>query len=93
MLCDRQGCQTGQNINRFWRLLGAVLGEPGLHELAYDARLECVLSHGIGIRDVLDACHRQRSLDSAIRNAKPNDFASLRRFEFTCRSGKRAYRA
>ncbi|AOI83246.1 MULTISPECIES: DNA-deoxyinosine glycosylase [Burkholderia] len=64
--------------NQFWRLLGAVLGEPTLHELPYDARLACVLSHGIGIWDVLDACHRKGSLDSAIRNAKPNDFESLR---------------
>jgi len=64
--------------NQFWRLLGAVLGETQLHELPYDARLECVLSHGIGIWDVLDACHREGSLDSAIRNAQPNDFASLR---------------
>lgn len=64
--------------NQFWRLLGTVLGERGLHELPYDARLERVLARGIGIWDVLDACHREGSLDSAIRNAKPNDFASLR---------------
>lgn len=35
-----------------------------------------VLAHGIGIRGVLDACHRQGSLDAAIRKA--NDLASLR---------------
>jgi hypoxanthine-DNA glycosylase len=82
--------------NQFWRLLGAVLGEPGLHELVYDARLERVLSHGIGIWDVLDACHRQGSLDSAIRNAKPNDFASLREhaplLKKVCFNGKTAGR-
>jgi len=58
-------------------LLGAVLGEPGLHELVYDARLERVLSHGIGFWDVLDACHRQGSLDSAIRNANPHERYAL----------------
>jgi hypoxanthine-DNA glycosylase len=63
--------------NQFWRLLGAVLGEPALHELPYDERLTRVLAHRIGIWDALDACHRQGSLDSAIRNAQPNDFASL----------------
>ncbi|WP_175719732.1 DNA-deoxyinosine glycosylase [Burkholderia anthina] len=82
--------------NQFWRLLGAVLDEPGLHELVYDARLECVLSHGIGIWDVLDACHRQGSLDSAIRHAKPNDFASLREhaplLKKVCFNGKTAGR-
>ena len=50
-----------------------MLDEPELHELAYEARLEHVLKHGIGIRDVLAACHREGSLDSALRNAKSND--------------------
>jgi hypoxanthine-DNA glycosylase len=65
--------------NQFWRLLGAVLGEVALHELPYDARLARVLCHGIGIWDVLDACCREGSLDSAIRDAQPNDFAALHR--------------
>lgn len=63
--------------NQFWRLLGAVLDEP-FAELAYEERLRRLLSHGIGVWDVLAACHREGSLDAAIRNAQPNDFASLR---------------
>lgn len=63
--------------NQFWRLLGAVLGETTLHDLPYHERLRRVLSHGMGIWDVLDACHRAGSLDSAIRDAQPNNFASL----------------
>ncbi|KVZ14097.1 DNA-deoxyinosine glycosylase [Burkholderia ubonensis] len=82
--------------NQFWRLLGEVLGEPALHELAYDARLERVLKHGIGIWDVLAACHREGSLDSAIRNAKPNDFDALREhaplLKKVCFNGKAAGR-
>jgi hypoxanthine-DNA glycosylase len=82
--------------NQFWRLLGAVLDEPHLHDMPYDARLERVLSHGIGIWDVLDACHREGSLDSAIRNAQPNDFASLREhaplLRKVCFNGKTAGR-
>uniref|UniRef100_A0A071M575 Uncharacterized protein n=1 Tax=Burkholderia cenocepacia TaxID=95486 RepID=A0A071M575_9BURK len=96
MLSDRRRCQTEQNGNPFWRLLGAVLGEPMLHALSYDARLVCVPSHGIGIRDVLDACHRLGSLDSAIRKARPNDFDSLRehapRLKRVCVNGKTAGR-
>jgi hypoxanthine-DNA glycosylase len=82
--------------NQFWRLLGAVLEEPSLHELGYEQRLIRVLSHGIGIWDVLDACHRQGSLDSAIRNAQPNDFDSLREhaplLKKVCFNGKTAGR-
>lgn len=73
-----------------------MLGEDGLHELAYDARLDRVLTHGIGIWDVLGACHREGSLDSAIRHAQPNDFASLRehapRLAKVCFNGKTAGR-
>ena len=63
--------------NQFWRILGAVLAEP-LAELPYAERLPHVLRHGVGIWDVLGACDRAGSLDSAIRNAHANDFASLR---------------
>ena len=63
--------------NQFWRLLGAVLDEP-LVELAYHARLQRVLAHGCGIWDVLAACQREGSLDTAIRHAQANDFVSLR---------------
>jgi len=63
--------------NQFWRILGAVLDEP-LAELPYADRLPRVLRHGVGIWDVLGACDRAGSLDSAIRNAHANDFAALR---------------
>lgn len=63
--------------NGFWRLLGAVLSEP-LAEMAYDARLARLLAHRIGLWDVLDACYREGSLDSAIRDARPNDFSPLK---------------
>ncbi|AOJ10888.1 DNA-deoxyinosine glycosylase [Burkholderia mayonis] len=63
--------------NQFWRLLSVVLGEPDLHALPYEQRLTRVLAHGFGIWDVLAACHREGSLDAAIRNARPNDFAPL----------------
>ena len=64
--------------NQVWRLLGALLGEP-LAELAYGDRKARVLAHRIGIWDVLGACRRSGSLDADIRDARPNDFAALRR--------------
>ena len=62
--------------NQFWRLVGTVIGEP-LHALAYDQRVLKLLEHGIGLWDVLAACEREGSLDTAIRHANPNDFASF----------------
>ncbi|MEX3931001.1 DNA-deoxyinosine glycosylase [Paraburkholderia phymatum] len=81
--------------NQFWRLLGAVIGEP-LTGLDYPTRLEHVLKHGVGVWDVLAACTREGSLDAAIRNATPNDFASLREYApklaKVCFNGKTAGR-
>lgn len=81
--------------NQFWRLLGEVLGEP-LATLDYPQRLARVLAHRVGIWDVLDACEREGSLDSAIRNPQPNDFAALRRhaprLRKVCFNGKTAGR-
>jgi hypoxanthine-DNA glycosylase len=81
--------------NQFWRLLGAILDEP-LPSLPYDERLVRLLAHRIGVWDVLAACERTGSLDAAIRNASPNDFAALRRhapsLRKVCFNGKTAGR-
>jgi hypoxanthine-DNA glycosylase len=63
--------------NQCWRLLGEVTGEP-LHQLDYASRCSALLDHGIGLWDVYSACLRDGSLDSAIRSAEVNDFASLK---------------
>lgn len=63
--------------NQFWPLLSAVLGEP-LHTLPYEERLQRLQAHAIGLWDAIAACHRSGSLDAAIRNARPNDFAPLK---------------
>jgi hypoxanthine-DNA glycosylase len=64
--------------NLFWRILGAVIGQP-LTEMDYAAKKAAVKAAGIAIWDVYASCERAGSLDSAIRNAKPNDFARLRK--------------
>lgn len=62
--------------NQFWRLLGNLMGEP-LTELPYRERLRIVRSHRVGIWDVLGACDRTGSADTAIRNAQANRFVRL----------------
>lgn len=64
--------------NQFWRILGAILGQP-LPAMDYAARLAAVQAAGIAIWDVYAACEREGSLDAAIRNAEPNDFAKLKK--------------
>ena len=63
--------------NQLWRLLSAVLDDD-LAGLPYADRLPRLLTHGVGLWDVLGACERQGSLDSAIRNPAANDFHRLR---------------
>ncbi len=63
--------------NQFWRLLSTVLGED-LHKLPYEERLPRLRAHRIGLWDVIDACEREGSLDSAIRKAQHNDFDVLK---------------
>ncbi|BBO59441.1 DNA-deoxyinosine glycosylase [Mycoavidus sp. B2-EB] len=81
--------------NQFWRLLGTLLNEP-LAELTYAVRLERILTYRIGLWDVLAACQRKGSLDTAIRQATSNDFSGLQqcapRLEKICFNGKTAGR-
>jgi hypoxanthine-DNA glycosylase len=63
--------------NQFWKLVGALVGED-LYSLAYAERLPRLLAHRIGLWDVLGACEREGSLDSAIRKPAANDFDRLR---------------
>lgn len=63
--------------NQLWPILAALTGEP-LAALPYAERLPGLLAHGIGLWDVLGACERAGSLDSAIRKPAANDFARLR---------------
>jgi double-stranded uracil-DNA glycosylase len=63
--------------NQFWRLLSAVLDDD-LVQQAYEQRLQRLKIHRIGLWDVIAACEREGSLDSAIRSAQANDFASLK---------------
>ncbi len=82
--------------NQFWRILGAVIGQPPLKEIAYAARLVAVQAAGIGIWDVFASCERAGSLDAAIRNAVANDLAHVRKsapgLQRVCFNGRMAAR-
>lgn len=66
----------GHPQNKFWELLGAVLGTD-LRALDYEARLAALRSHGIGLWDVIAEAQREGSLDTALRNASHNSLAAL----------------
>ena len=81
--------------NQFWRILGTLLNLP-LQELDYAARRDAAKSAGLAIWDIYDSCRRDGSLDSAIRDAQPNDFGQLKmlapRLSRVCFNGQTAGR-
>jgi hypoxanthine-DNA glycosylase len=66
----------GNRQNKFWALMSEVIGVE-LVPLDYDARLQALLQHGVGLWDVVAEAHRPGSLDSAIRNRDDNDLHGL----------------
>lgn len=66
----------GNRQNRFWHLMSEVLGVD-LVSRDYEARLETLLRHGVGLWDVVAEAHRPGSLDSSIRNRDDNDLLAL----------------
>ena len=77
--------------NHFWRLMGALLGEP-LAALDYGEKRQALLRHRVGVWDVYRHCRREGALDSAIQAAEPNDFSLLRlrapQLQRVCFNGK-----
>jgi len=61
--------------NQFWPLLGALTGEP-LPDLPYADRLMRLLSHGIGVWDVLGACVRRAAWTAISAIRKPTTRAA-----------------
>lgn len=80
--------------NQFWPILGALLGfDPGS---PYEMRVDALRAADLALWDVLRACTRPGSLDSAIEqhSAIPNDFAGFlathRRIRRICFNGATA---
>lgn len=62
----------GHPRNAFWKLLFTIFDEP--FSADYEVRKKLALKNHIAIWDVLHACVREGSLDSAIEKEIPNNF-------------------
>ena len=61
--------------NAFWRIAGELFGfDPAL---SYARRLAALRRAHVALWDVVGACRRRGSLDSAIADAVPNDLPAL----------------
>ncbi|MDO4265065.1 MAG: DNA-deoxyinosine glycosylase [Eubacteriales bacterium] len=70
-----QGFYYGHPQNRFWKVMAAVLGELMPEDIAQ--KKEMLLHHHIALWDVLAECRIRGAADGSIRDAVPNDIASL----------------
>ena len=61
--------------NAFWKIMGQVCGFSA--ELPYAERLEKLNNAGIALWDIVFSGARKGSLDSNIRDEKPNDIMAL----------------
>lgn len=61
--------------NQFWRIMSRIYGTDIPED--YRERISYLLANGIALWDVLRAAQREGSLDSAIHDEKPNDFADF----------------
>mgnify|MGYP000108315334 FL=1 len=67
----------GHPRNAFWPIMLAVLNIPtAVDKIPYSQRQKLLLKNNIAVWDVLQSCHRQGSLDTAIKmdSIKVNDF-------------------
>lgn len=67
--------------NQFWKILQALWPQHPLPAASaphgYEQRCQWLLERGLGLWDVYGRCSRAGSLDSAIRDAVPNDIHAL----------------
>lgn len=62
--------------NLFWKLVFEAYGES-FENPDFATKTSLLLRHGVGLWDAAQSCWRQGSLDVNIKNAVPNDFATL----------------
>ena len=71
-----KGQYYGHPQNKFWELVGAVI-DVDLRSRSYEDRLASLLTHGIGLWDVIAEAERKGSLDTAIRHERHNLLVEL----------------
>lgn len=71
------GRYYGHPRNRFWPVMAAICEEALPDD--FDARYAMLVRHGAALWDMIGACERAGSLDSAIRRIVPNDVAGYLR--------------
>ena len=69
----RQRQYYAHGPNAFWKIM-AVLGIEGE---SYEQRCMRLTKAGIALWDVVESCERTGSLDSKIRNPRPNDIGAF----------------
>ena len=71
----KQGFYYAHPRNEFWRIMADVFGEPFPRDIP--SRVSLLEQNDIALWDALQSCEREGSLDSAIREPRPNDFSGL----------------
>lgn len=61
--------------NCFWKIMGELFDFD--YKIRYEERINHLLKNHIALWDTVQCCVRPGSLDSDIKNAKPNDFEKL----------------
>lgn len=62
--------------NQFWEIVGTMIGRD-LRSLAYERRLDALISAGIGLWDTIASAQRQGSLDAAMRDVQAAELDRL----------------
>ncbi|MGG5577129.1 DNA-deoxyinosine glycosylase [Myroides sp. C15-4] len=65
----------GNKQNVFWKIMFSIFQQP--FSTSYADRIRLIQEHQLALWDVLQSCQRQGSLDSAIKEEKPNDIKQL----------------
>ncbi len=74
----------GNPRNRFWRVMGEALGEPGLAQEDVAGKRAALLRHGVALWDVVESCEVRGSSDASIRDVVPVDVARIVRVAPIC---------